>query len=233
MTEKKKRDLGVLASVTSAIETTEADVESISFHSNEEALIFSVHLIFPLNNVNNIDSIQVDSKKAEIRQEALHIRLTMEIDSVDSPRSGDLLPLEENHTKTINPADKTSANEGVKTVPGSSTSAEDIENRDDETTAANEDHSNSSSNKPQYQDPQRLQAVYEANETFEDMKEALDVDVTAQTVREYMIEYEIHNPSQRPDRVLESLQASEIGDTVDDEKNQSSTSDDQNEDEAY
>jgi hypothetical protein len=227
-----KRDLGVLASVTSAIEATEADVESIRFHSNEEPLIFSVHLIFSLNDVNNIDSIRVDSKKAEIRQEELHIQLTMEIDSVDSTRSGDLFPVEANHTKTINSVDENSANEGAKTVPGSSTSAEDIEKRNDKTTAANKEYSNPSSNKPQYQDPQRLRAVYEANETFEDMKEALDVDVTAQTVREYMIEYEIHNPSQRPDRVLESLQASEIGGTVGEEQNQSSRSDDENEDDA-
>lgn len=232
MTEKTKKDLGVLASVTSAIEATEADVESIRFHSNEEPLIFSVHLIFPLNNVNNIDSIRVDSNKAEIRQEKLHIRLTMEIDGVDSTRSSNLFPLEENHTRTNNTPDKTSATEDSKTVPESSKSAEDTQNRNNETTEANRRQSNSSSNKPQYQDPQRLQAVYEANETFEDMKDALDVDVTAQTVREYMIEYEIHNPSQRPDRVLESLRASEIDDIVDEEENQSSTSEDQNEDEA-
>lgn len=231
MTEKTKKHLGVLASVTSAIEATEADIDSIRFHSNENPRIFSVNLIFPLSNVNNIDSIRVDSKKAEIRQEELHIRLTMEIDRVDSTRSGDLLPLEENHTKMINTADKISANEGSETVPESSTPAEDVENRNNDTTAADKKHSNSSNNKPQYQDPQRLQAVYESNETFEDMKEALDVDVTAQTVREYMIEYEIHNPSQRPDRVLESLQASDIDTTVDEEESQSSTSHNQNEDE--
>lgn len=230
MTEKTKKYLGVLASVTSAIEATEADVESIRFHSNKEPLIFSVHLIFPLNNVNNIDSIHVDSKKAEIRQEELHIRLTMEIDSGDSTRSGNLLPLVENHTKVINTGNKTSADERSKTVIEPSESAEDIENSDNETTAAGNKHSNSSDDKPQYQDPQRLQAVYESNETFEDMKEALNVDVTAQTVREYMIEYGIHTPSQRPDRVLESLQASDIDDTIGEEKNQSSTSDDQNED---
>lgn len=230
MTEKKKKYLGVLASITSAIEATEADIESVRFHSNEESPIFSIHLILPLNNVNNIDAIEVDSKKAEIRHEELHIQLTMEVDSGDSTQSDNLLPLVENHTSVTNTANKNSADERSKTVVESSTSAEDVENKDNETTTANNRHSNSSDNNPQYQDPQRLQAVYESNETFEEMKEALGVDVTAQTVRGYMIEYGIHTPSQRPDRVLESLQTSDIDDIVNEEENQSSSSDDQNKD---
>jgi len=34
--------------------------------------------------------------------------------------------------------------------------------------------------------------------------------VTAQTVRKYMIEYGIHEPKPRPDRLLETIRASEL-----------------------
>jgi hypothetical protein len=48
---------------------------------------------------------------------------------------------------------------------------------------------------PAYQDPAQLQAVYNAHETFAEMTEALDVEVTPQTVRRYMIQHGIHEPA--------------------------------------
>lgn len=45
-----------------------------------------------------------------------------------------------------------------------------------------------------YRDPERLRTVYEEYDTFAEMTEALDVDVTPQTVRRYMIKYGIHEP---------------------------------------
>ncbi|WP_135855105.1 hypothetical protein [Halorussus salinus] len=48
---------------------------------------------------------------------------------------------------------------------------------------------------PPYQDPDRLQAVYDEHETFKEMTDALDVEVSAQTVRRYMIKYGIHEPA--------------------------------------
>lgn len=51
---------------------------------------------------------------------------------------------------------------------------------------------------PAYRDPVRLRAVYDAHDTFAAMTEALDVDVTPQTVRRHMIKHGIHEPSAGP-----------------------------------
>lgn len=48
---------------------------------------------------------------------------------------------------------------------------------------------------PAYQDPAQLRTVYDVHETFAEMTEALDVAVTPQTVRRYMIQYGIHQPA--------------------------------------
>ncbi|WP_336338517.1 hypothetical protein [Haloarcula brevis] len=49
---------------------------------------------------------------------------------------------------------------------------------------------------PAYKDPEALQAAYEACDTFPEMTEALDADVTSETVRRYMVEYDIHDPTE-------------------------------------
>ncbi|GAA0458002.1 hypothetical protein MUK72_15710 (plasmid) [Halococcus dombrowskii] len=46
-----------------------------------------------------------------------------------------------------------------------------------------------------YQDPDRLREVYDDHETFAEMTDALDVDVTAETVRTNMIKHGIHEPA--------------------------------------
>ena len=57
---------------------------------------------------------------------------------------------------------------------------------------------------PPYRDPDRLQEVYETCDTFAEMTEALDVDVTPQTVRRYTIKHGIHEPSPKT-RTADSL----------------------------
>lgn len=51
---------------------------------------------------------------------------------------------------------------------------------------------------PAYRDPDELATVYDPEKTFAEMTEALDVDVTTQTVRKYMIEHGIHDPTPQP-----------------------------------
>lgn len=51
---------------------------------------------------------------------------------------------------------------------------------------------------PPYRDPERLREVYATGGTFEEMADRLDSDVSAQTVRRYMIEHDIHDPDVRP-----------------------------------
>ena len=53
---------------------------------------------------------------------------------------------------------------------------------------------------PRYKDPQALAEAYEAYETFEEMTEALDVEVSPSTVRRHMIKHGIHEPEEIPDR---------------------------------
>jgi len=48
---------------------------------------------------------------------------------------------------------------------------------------------------PAYKDTDALRNVYEQYDTFPEMTEALGVDVTSETVRRYMVEYDIHDPS--------------------------------------
>jgi hypothetical protein len=47
---------------------------------------------------------------------------------------------------------------------------------------------------PPFKNPDLLADVYETHDTFAEMADALDMDVTAETVRRYMIDYEIHEP---------------------------------------
>ncbi|PSQ58835.1 MAG: hypothetical protein BRD23_05855 [Halobacteriales archaeon SW_9_67_25] len=48
---------------------------------------------------------------------------------------------------------------------------------------------------PPFKDPDLLAEVYESCETFAEMAEILEMDVTAETVRRYMIDYDIHEPN--------------------------------------
>lgn len=49
---------------------------------------------------------------------------------------------------------------------------------------------------PAYKDPDALRAVYEEYDSFPEMTEALDVDVTSETVRRHMVKYDIHDPGE-------------------------------------
>ena len=57
--------------------------------------------------------------------------------------------------------------------------------------------------KPPHRDPERLREVYEAHDTFTEMTEALDVEVTPQTVRRSMAALGIHNPDDPDERSAE------------------------------
>ena len=48
--------------------------------------------------------------------------------------------------------------------------------------------------RPPFEDPELLAEVYEANDTFAEMVDALGMDVTPETVRRYMIDHGIHQP---------------------------------------
>ncbi|WP_143420461.1 hypothetical protein [Halorubrum vacuolatum] len=49
--------------------------------------------------------------------------------------------------------------------------------------------------RPSYKNPRELKKVYEEFDTFPEMTEALGVEVTPETVRRYMVKYDIHDPT--------------------------------------
>ncbi|MFW5919336.1 MAG: hypothetical protein ACOCSF_03965 [Halanaeroarchaeum sp.] len=54
---------------------------------------------------------------------------------------------------------------------------------------------NDDDDRPAYADPAKLRRVYEQYDTFEEMTDALDVEVTPATVRRHMIKYGIYDPA--------------------------------------
>jgi len=69
---------------------------------------------------------------------------------------------------------------------------------------------------PAYKNPDALQAVYEQYSSFPKMTEALEVDVTSETVRRHMIEYDIHDPNDtRPKSYMDAMESEETGDHTD------------------
>ena len=69
---------------------------------------------------------------------------------------------------------------------------------------------------PAYKNPDALQTVYEQYSSFPEMTEALGVDVTSETVRRHMIEYDIHDPDDtRPKSYIDAMASKETSDNTD------------------
>jgi len=93
------------------------------------------------------------------------------------------------------PADRRDASRPVELDPGV-TEADDCDPAADEgTPAAEGDPDARDSDVPPFKNPDLLADVYESCDTFAQMADAIDMDVTAETVRRYMIDYDIHQPN--------------------------------------
>ncbi|MEF8782861.1 MAG: hypothetical protein V5A39_05955 [Haloarculaceae archaeon] len=81
----------------------------------------------------------------------------------------------------------------------SETSDDDGRNVDSESAGESEPNLTASSTSdrdlPPFKNPELLGEIYESRDTFAEMAEALDMDVTAETVRRYMIDFDIHEPN--------------------------------------
>jgi hypothetical protein len=78
---------------------------------------------------------------------------------------------------------------------------------------------------PSYKDPDALRTVYERYDTFPEMTEALGADVTSETVRRYMVEYDIHDPNDTRPQVHRQAAEQAETETATDLRDESSTSD--------
>jgi len=110
----------------------------------------------------------------------------------------------DDHNLTVEPTAATVRDDGTI---GVSISASDPDDGDDRSAAdqcsgtdasrAEGDDSSSARDRdvPPFRDPDLLAEVYDSCETFAEMSDAIDMDVTAETVRRYMIDYDIHEPN--------------------------------------
>jgi hypothetical protein len=147
-------------------------------------------------------TITASSDRQDSGEKSVTTPLTTE-DSESSQSAGAQTPTASNRgSATSYAADPNSPSKSPS--KGASNEASDPSGED---TGATTDESADS---PAYRDPALLEAVYEDYDTFAEMTDALDVDVTPQTVRRYMIKYGIHEPaSTTGSRTAETLLAAE------------------------
>lgn len=106
------------------------------------------------------------------------LQVTAHTDTVDSDKKcADSGP--------VHDSNNTTEADGSDSTPATDSDSTEIQTSPDQDAAAS---------LPTYRDPSQLQDVYEQHETFAEMTEALDVDVTPHTVRRYMIKHGIHTP---------------------------------------
>jgi hypothetical protein len=96
----------------------------------------------------------------------------------------------------------TERDRGTTTGPGGETETRTERDREpstvrpgDETTSATTPVPWRDRELPPFRDPDLLADVYDSCETFAEMADALEMDVTAETVRRYMIDFDIHQPN--------------------------------------
>ncbi|MDB2262050.1 hypothetical protein PM035_14560 [Halorubrum ezzemoulense] len=224
-----ERRLGNLASITAAIEATSTKIRSVEIQSGSELYEARVQVAIPLNRVSGLDRARMKSDRAEFVDNELRLELVMEIRSRDRPsvETAQSTPKQSQPENTRDnseeirdqsdpqlqqPAQRTGSRSEEKqsgeteTAPVGDATSEPTTEPDDQTSSSTE----SQGEIPKYQDPEQLAAVYDEDTTFEEMRQALDVEVTAQTVRKYMIKHGIHEPEPRPDRLLETIRAAEL-----------------------
>ncbi|WP_152422831.1 hypothetical protein [Halorubrum kocurii] len=225
-----EKQLGTLASLTAAIEATQTEIKGVHIHTSGETYEAQVRLSIPVPRVHGLDRVRVQADHTEIVDNNLQFDLTVEVDSVDlnSPdtsrsASQDRTGAGSRSEYEREPTAQTPAHSRPVTEPDGAASQGDgeanetpsasdprPERAETEPDARPMTESDNQEELPEYQDPEQLAAVYEATATFEEMRQELDVDVTAQTVRKYMIKHGIHEPEPRPDRLLETIRASEL-----------------------
>ena len=225
-----EKQLGTLASITAAIEATQTEIMGVHIHTRGETYEAQIRLSIPVPRVHGLERVRVEADHTEIVDNNLQFDLTVEVDGVDlnSPDtsrsdSQDRTEAESRPERKRELTAQTPARSRPVTEPDGAASqgdsdaneapsASDLRPERAETEPNGRPMTDSDNREelPEYQDPEQLAAVYEATATFEEMRQELDVDVTAQTVRKYMIKHGIHEPEPRPDRLLETIRASEL-----------------------
>ncbi|MFC7077234.1 hypothetical protein [Haloarcula halophila] len=148
-------------------------VEHVSAATDGEELTTELTIEFPLELAAGAETVTVTD--SEYRDGSVHVDISMTVDAETlcgtTADGGDRAVPSVQDTETAAGSEET-AERNAKTGPGAGDTG----------------------GVPAYKDPERLREVYEENNSFAEMKDALDVDVTAQTVRRNMIKHGIHEP---------------------------------------
>jgi hypothetical protein len=236
-------ELDALTSITAAIEDTRAGIADMEIEVQGDVCRGSMRLIIPLVGANRLDDTQIDMDHARLADSELRIDLRIEIgDSGSKPEADQRSKTRAGSQATTGSHDTSDESTTQRDRRGDSPtergedgdSTRTPETREERQSPRGGDSSeqtdgSSRDRRPQYRDPEELAAVYDPNSTFEEMRTDLGVDVTAQTVRKYMIEYGIHKPEPRQDRLLESIHPSEF-ELASEEQNERTETADQTED---
>jgi len=140
---------------------------------------------------------RLESSGSEIRHAAVDEELTDSDGTVTAELSVDvpILPDEDESDGVSITADDATVEDGrvavdlAVTVSGDAVATAGETPRD-----ASAQSGSDAGSVPAYKDPEALRAAYEKHDTFPAMTEALDVDVTSETVRRHMVKYDIHDP---------------------------------------
>jgi len=126
------------------------------------------------------DGVTLDADAATIGDDALTVALTATVDADDAPP--DTARDESDAVRERSDA--------VHDEPASrGDEADPAADATDPVAAARDP------NVPPFRDRAYLAAIYESAETFDEMADVIDMDVTAETVRRYMIQNEVHDPT--------------------------------------
>ena len=150
----------------------------------DERLSVTLGIHFPFLRNLAIDNPEILSPSSvEIKEDgSLYVEFEATVDH-QAESTAEFTPPHERGTHELQREQRTTSRSKTDDVPLTTS-----------TEVKNTTHKNSQPRDP-YRDPEKLEAVYETYDTFTEMTEALNVDVTPQTVRRYMIKYGIHEPA--------------------------------------
>jgi hypothetical protein len=111
--------------------------------------------------------------------------------------SGDARPTARDDTRGKTGAEQASptADRSVRTTGATTRSPDDTGGVGGDSATTDATESKRDRSVPPFRDPDLLESVYESHDTFAEMADALDMDVTAETVRRYMIDCDVHQPN--------------------------------------
>ncbi|WP_192918612.1 hypothetical protein [Salinigranum salinum] len=140
--------------------------------------------------------VTVEPAGATVGDETMVVRLAVSVPTSDDPTSEGTGDRGE-RTSGNATEESGAAADGESGSPSADRGPDPHSDSDSGSDTDTDPESNSEAERtvPPFRDPDLLASVYESCETFAEMADRIDMDVTAETVRRYMIDYDIHQPN--------------------------------------